>query len=102
STAQIFAETVLLWPNAAPATVVSGAGTHDARAIIQVSNPAAGNASIQVSLSRLELNTNGGIWEVTDVATTGMALTTPQSLQQLASPAQMNGSATLVAGERIM
>ena len=102
STAQTFAETVLRWPNAAPATVVSGAGTHDARAVIQVSNPAAGNASIQVSLSRLELNTNGGIWEVTDVATTGMALTAPQSLQQLASPTQVSGSAALTAGERVV
>lgn len=99
STAQSFAEFVLRWPPASPTTVVSGGGTHDARAVVQVANAALGNATIQVSLSRLEFNTNGGIWEVTDVATKGMALSAPRSLQQLASPAQVTGSASPIAGE---
>lgn len=101
-TAQSFVVTVLLWPENAPTTVIRGGGAHDAQAVVQVTNPAAGNASIQVSLSRLELNTNGGIWEVTDVATTGMALTTPHSLQQIASPAQVSGSAAPVAGAHMV
>lgn len=100
STAQSFAEFVLHWPSASPATVVSGGGTHDARAVVQVTNTMLGHAAIQVSLSRMELNTNGGIWEVTDVTTKGMTLTAPQSLQQLASPAQVSGSASPTAGEQ--
>jgi hypothetical protein len=54
-------------------------------------NPSAGGTTIKLSLSRLELNTNGGIWEVTGVATDGMALTSPQSAQQLTSPVQVRG-----------
>lgn len=100
STSQFFAEFMLQWPSTSPAMVVSGGGTHDAHAVVQVTNTALGNATIQVSLSRLELNTNGGIWEVTDVTTKGMALATPQSLQQLASPVQVKGSAAPAAGEQ--
>src|SRR5712692_3556848 len=92
TTAQNFAQFVLGWDPTSPTTVVSGGGTHDARAVVLVKNPSVGNAAITLSLSRLELNTNGGIWEVTDVATDGMALTAPQSLQQLTSPAQVAGS----------
>lgn len=99
STAQFFAEFLLQWPAGAPARIVSGGGAHDVRAVVLVSNPALGQATIQVSLSRLELNTNGGIWEVTNVATKGMALTAPRSLQQLVSPAQVAGIASPRAGE---
>jgi hypothetical protein len=99
STAQSFAEFVLRWPEDVPATIVSGGGAHDAQAVVLVSNPALDRATIQVSLSRLELNTNGGIWEVTDVATKGMALTAPHSLQQLVSPTQVTGSASPRTGE---
>jgi hypothetical protein len=90
TTAQYFAEFVLLWDPNAPTIVLSGGGTHDARAVILVKNPSAGGATIKLSLSRLELNTNGGIWEVTDVATDGMTiasqdLTSPQRSRTLRS-----------------
>jgi len=91
TTAQNFAEYVLGWDPNAPTTVLSGGGTHDARAEILLKNPSMGSATIKLSLSRLELNANGGIWEVTDVATDGMALTSPQSAQQLTSPVQVRG-----------
>src|SRR6266849_8476720 len=77
----------------------SGERGRDARAVVLVKNPSAGHAAIQLSLSRLELNTNGGIWEVTDVATDGMALTAPQSVQQLTSPVQVAGSTAALAGK---
>jgi hypothetical protein len=92
TTAQSFAEFILKWDPTPPTTVLSGGGTHDARALVLVKNPSAGNAAIQLSLSRLELNTNGGIWEVTDVATAGMALASPHNGQQLTSPVQVTGS----------
>ncbi len=98
-TAQNFAEFVLLWDPNAPTTVLSGGGTHDAKALILVKNPSAGGATIKLSLSRLELNTNGGIWEVTDVATDGMTIASPQNAQQLTSPMKVKGVNTAFAGK---
>jgi hypothetical protein len=91
TTAQNFAEFVLLWDPNAPTTILSGGGTHDAKALILVKNPSASGATIKLSLSRLELNTNGGIWEVTDVATDGMTISSPQNAQKLTSPVQVKG-----------
>ena len=91
TTAQNFAEFVLGWNPNAPTTVLSGGGIHDAKSLILVKNPSAGSATIKLSLSRLELNTNGGIWEVTGVATNGMTITSPQDAQQLTSPVQVTG-----------
>ena len=99
TTAQNFAEFVLLWDPSAPTSVLSGGGTHDARAVILVKNPSAGGATIKLSLSRLELNTNGGIWEVTDVATDSMTIASPQNAQQLTSPVLVKGVNIAVAGK---
>jgi len=99
TTAQNFAEFVLGWDPNAPTTVLSGGGTHDAQALILVKNPSAGGATIKLSLSRLELNTNGGIWEVTDVATDGMTIASPQNEQQLTSPVQVTGVDTAFPGK---
>jgi len=99
TTSQNFAEYVLGWVPNTPTTVQSGGGTHDAKALILVKNPSAGGATIKLSLSRLELNTNGGIWEVTDVATDGMTIASPQYAQQLTSPMQVTGVETAFAGK---
>lgn len=101
TTAQNFAEFVLGWDPTAPTTVLSGGGTHDAKALILLKNPSAGGATIKLSLSRLELNTNGGIWEVTDVATDGMTIASPQNAQQLTSPVQVTGTDTAFTGKPI-
>ena len=99
TTTQNFAEYVLGWDPNAPTTVVSGGGTHDAMAVILIKNPSVGGATIKLSLSRLELNINGGIWEVTDVATNGMALTSPKNAQQLTSPVQVTGANPAYSGK---
>ena len=99
TTAQYFAEFILGWDPNTPTTVMSGGGTHDAKALILLKNPSASNATIKLSLSRLELNTNGGIWEVTGVATDGMTIASPQNAQQLTSPVQVKGSDTAFAGK---
>jgi len=99
TTAQHFAEFVLGWDPNAPTTVLSGGGTHDAKALILVKNPSAGGATIKLSLSRLELNTNGGIWEVTGVETDGMTIASPQYAQQLTSPVQVRGVDAALAGK---
>jgi hypothetical protein len=99
TTAQHFAEFVLGWGPTVTTTVLSGGGTHDAKALILLKNPSAGSATIKLALSRLELNTNGGIWEVTGVATNGMTIASPQNAQQLTSPAQVTGIDTSFAGK---
>jgi hypothetical protein len=48
-------------------------------------------------MGRLELNANGGIWEVTDVQTPGLTLT-PDNNQPLTSPVTVSGNATATAG----
>jgi hypothetical protein len=40
----------------------------------------------------LELNTNGGIWEVTSIETPGMSITSLQSAEPLTSPVTVTGS----------
>jgi hypothetical protein len=99
TTAQHFAEFVLGWDPNAPTTVISGGGTHDAKALILVKNPSAGGATIKLSLSRLERNTNGGIWEVTGVATDGLSIASPQYAQQVTSPVQVRGVNTALTGK---
>ena len=99
TTAQYFAEFVLMWDPEAPTTVVSGGGAHDAMAVILVKNPSAGGETIRVALSRLELNTNGGIWEVTSIETPGLSITSPQNVQHLTSPVTVTGSKGALAGK---
>jgi hypothetical protein len=101
TTAQNFAQFVLGWNPNAPTTVLNGGGSHDAKALILVKNPSAAAATIKLSLSRLELNTNGGIWEVTGVATDGMTITSPQNAQQLTSPVQVTGVDKAFTGKPI-
>ena len=99
TTAQNFAEFVLKWDPNTPATLLSGGGTNDIRAVVLIKNPSAGGAAIRLSLSRLELNANGGIWEVTDVTTDGITVASPQDWQLLSNPAQVTGSNTTFTGK---
>jgi hypothetical protein len=101
TTAQNFAEFVLKWDPTTPATILSGGGTNDIRAVVLIKNPSAGGAGIKLSLSRLELNANGGIWEVTDVATDGITVASPQDWQQLSDPAQVRGTNTAFTGKAV-
>jgi hypothetical protein len=99
TTAQNFAEFVLKWDPNTPTTVLSGGGTNDTRAVVLIKNPSAGGVAIRLSLSRLELNANGGIWEVTDVTTDGITVASPQDWQQLSSPVQVTGTNIAFTGD---
>jgi hypothetical protein len=99
TTAQNFAEFVLKWDPNTPTTVLSGGGTNDTKAVVLIKNPSAGGAAIRLSLSRLELNANGGIWEVTDVTTDGITVASPQDWQQLSSPVQVTGTNIAFTGD---
>jgi hypothetical protein len=89
---------LLGWPGSVPTTVTSGGGPSDADAVVTVSNPAPGGGKIQVTLQRLEGNTNGGIWEVIAVTSGGMSLTSPQSRDKLTNPVMVSGTGSAFEG----
>jgi len=82
-----------------PVTLVSGGGTHDVNAVVNVAAYPGGSGAfaITVNLSRLEGNKNGGIWEVTAVMGDQMFL--PSNLGRLHSPATITGYAPLFEGQ---
>ncbi len=89
---------LLNWPSSVPTTVTSGGGTSAAEAVVTVTNPAPGGGKIQVTLQRLEGNTNGGIWEVVAVTSGGMSLTSPQSRDKLTNPIMVSGTGDAFEG----
>jgi immunoglobulin-like protein involved in spore germination len=89
---------LLNWPSNAPTTVVSGGGSSNSDAMVTVKNPAAAGGTINVSLQRLEGNTNGGIWEVVAVTSNGMSITSPQSRDRLTSPVKVTGTGNAFEG----
>jgi hypothetical protein len=83
---------LLKWPSA-NAAIVSGGGSGDTSAVVTVSTAGTPNKQITVNLSRLEGNTNGGIWVVTSVQLESTpALTAPQSLARITSPVTVTGN----------
>jgi hypothetical protein len=99
-TAQALAanQNLLKWPPNSPATIVSGGGQHDLDAVVSVKSTYPVSSTITVSMSRLEGNSNGGIWEVTSVTTNGMSITAPQSRTRLSSPVSVQGTGPAFEG----
>jgi hypothetical protein len=88
-----FATTLLKWPSDSPATIVSGGGQNDKNAVVSVKNPTPAGGTIKLTMDRLELNTNGGIWIVTNAVSDGTAITEPDpnKLGQISSPVSVKG-----------
>jgi len=82
---------LLNWPTDAPTTLVSGGNQHDSDAVVMVKNA---NGAIKVTLSRLEGNTNNGIWEATSATSNGLAITSPQNRDLLNGTTTVAGTAT--------
>jgi Immunoglobulin-like domain of bacterial spore germination len=97
-TANALAVNMLKWPTNSPTTVVSGGGQHDLNAVVNVKNPNPGFGSIQVSLTRLEGNSNSGIWIVTAAASNGMSITAPASRDTVTSPVTVTGTGNAFEG----
>ena len=99
-TAQALASStnLLKWNPNSPATIVSGGGQHDVDAVVSVKNTLAVSGTIMVTLSRLEGNSNGGIWEATSVTSQGMSITSPQERNRLSSPTAVTGSGNAFEG----
>jgi Immunoglobulin-like domain of bacterial spore germination len=97
-TSQSLVANLLKWSASSPATLVSGGGLHDPNAVVSVKSTSAGGSTITVTLSRLEGNTNGGIWEATSVTSPGMTITSPQDRDRLTSPITVTGKGSAFEG----
>lgn len=98
--ATALAASLLQWPaTTSTAALLSGGGPHDVSAKVEVTSGLAGTNPITVTLSRLEGNTNGGIWEATSVASDGLAITRPAPLSQVRSPVTVTGSGPAFEGQ---
>ena len=91
------ASQLLNWTNIASSMLTSGGSQHDSNAVVTVKNASGG--SIQVTLGRLEGNTNTGIWEATAVTTANLSITTPQNRDVLHSPFTITGTGNAAGGK---
>ncbi len=92
---------LLKWPSA-NASIVSGGGASDADATVMVTTSGP-NKHIIVSLSRLEGNTNGGIWEATLVTIgTTPVITAPQNRASITSPTTVKGTSKSAGFEGVI
>jgi Immunoglobulin-like domain of bacterial spore germination len=98
-TSQTLAAGLLKWNPDTPATIVSGGGNHDTDAVVTVKSTNPGSGSITVTLSRLEGNSNGGIWEATSVTSNGMSITSPMNRDRLTSPITVTGTGNAFEGK---
>jgi len=88
-----FVTSLFNWPSDSAATIVSGGKQQDENAVVSVKNPKPAGGTIKLTMNRLENNTNGGIWIVTNAVSDGTAITEPDpnKLGQITSPVTVNG-----------
>lgn len=97
-TAQAFGASLLHWDASSPATITSGGGAHDAQAVVNLHNSSPGDNGVTLSMSRLEGNTNGGIWIITSVTSNGLSITQPQSASTIHSHVTVTGTGNAFEG----
>ena len=97
-TANALAVTMLKWSTSATTTIISGGGKNDLNAIVNVKSAKQVPGMIQVTMTRLEGNTNGGIWIATAVTSNGMSITAPISRDLLTSPTTVTGRGNAFEG----
>lgn len=98
-TATALAVNMLKWSSSAQATTVSGGGLRDLDAVVTVNSTSPGGGAITVTLSRLEGNANGGIWEATAVQAGNVAtITAPVDHDLLTSPVTVAGTGPAPGG----
>jgi hypothetical protein len=98
-TAQALGASLLHWDQNATATLTSGGGDHDLQAVVTLKDtaPPAGNG-VTISMTRLEGNTNGGIWIVTSLEASGMTISQPQTGSIVHSTTTVNGTGNAFEG----
>jgi hypothetical protein len=98
-TSNALAVNMLKWSTSAQTTIVSGGGPHDLNAVVTVKSTSPGGGTITVTLSRLEGNANGGIWEATAVQAGNVAtITAPVNRDLLTSPVTVAGTGSALGG----
>ncbi len=97
--AQRMAAQLLKWSPNATTNIVSGGGSQDVDAVVQVKSPNPGGMSINVTLSRLEGNTSN-MWVVIGVTSGNGLLTinTPVKGDRLSSPTTITGQGSAFEG----
>ena len=89
--ANVLAVSLLNWSTSSSTTLLSGGGLHDVSAVVRVRSTGVVSGSITVTLSRLEGNTNGGIWEAVSVVANSMSIISPTPLTQFLTPIPPRG-----------
>ena len=89
---------LLDWSASSPTTLLSGGGEHDASAVVRVRNNLPVSGIVLVTLSRLEGNTNSGIWEAISVTVDGMSISSPEPLTILSNPVSVKGTGVAYEG----
>ena len=89
---------LLNWSANASTTLVSGGNSHDKDAVVTVKSTSVGVGTLKVTMSRLEGNTNNGIWEVTAVTTDGLSITSPQNRDLLDGTTTVTGTGNAFEG----
>ena len=97
--ANALAVSLLSWSPSSSTTLLSGGGTHDTGAVVNVRNSTVVSGSIRVTLSRLEGNTHGGIWVAIAVKVDGMSISSPDPLTILSSPVSVKGTGSAFEGQ---
>lgn len=99
-TAVQFASNLLTWSTDAQASLLSGGGSQDLQAMVRVSSPNPGGATITVTLGRFDEAATSGIWEVTQVrGEAWISLTSPQSGATLTNPVTATGTSSAFEGD---
>ncbi len=96
--ANVLAVSLLNWSPSSPTVLLSGGGAHDVSAVVRVRSSLPGSGSILVTLSRLEGNTQNGIWEAISVTVNGMSISSPGPLVVLSSPFSVQGTGQAFEG----
>lgn len=97
--ARTLAVSLLNWSPSSSTTLLSGGGAHDVSAVVRVRSSEVVSGAIRVTLSRLEGNTKGGIWEVVAVTSDGMSITSPAPTAVLNSPVSVKGTGNAFEGQ---
>ena len=97
--ANALAVSLLNWPTSSSTTLLSGGGAHDVSAVVRVKSSYVVSGYIKVTLSRLEGNTQNGIWEVIAVESDGVSITSPVRLTLLGNPVSVQGTGNAFEGQ---
>src|SRR2546421_1898790 len=97
-TAQALAAQLLHWKPNAPTSILSGGGNSDLNGVVTVKSTNPGSGTITVVLSRLERNSNGGIWEATSITSPDLSISVPQDRDLLTSPTTVKGTGNAFEG----